>query len=251
MSLESKLQKPLDTFKKLLYFVEHIVILKVKNPMEYNTEKYKVYTWKNWMILHWMINPGLVVNELILGQKVPKVSLEDKLSDKPRYERSFVPCPHCKKLHDGRTWSTQNGTAFKNWFGLYCPNCGEIIPCIMNVFSFLILAITYPLWGWFKSSMKENRLSKQPGRYQKRDFDLEYNPYDNFNWWKTGLSWGAMMYVIMSIAFPFFSGSGIELSDLLIGLVKWTIGGLLFGYMMKLIMNKTMTKKGKITKASN
>ena len=51
---------------------------KKQNAMEFDKEKYKVYTWKNWMMLHWILNPGLAINELILGQRVPKVSLEDK-----------------------------------------------------------------------------------------------------------------------------------------------------------------------------
>ena len=120
--------------------------------MEFNKEKYKIYSWKNWMMLHWILNPGLAINELILGQRIPKISLEDKTIDKPRIERSLVPCPHCDTLHDTRTWSIQNGTAFNNWFGLYCKNCGNIIPCLTNVFSFLILALTFPFWGWFRKS---------------------------------------------------------------------------------------------------
>ena len=82
--------------------------------MEFDKDEYKVYTWENGMVLHWILNPGLAINELILGQRVPKVSLEDRASDKPMIERSFVPCPHSEKIHDGRTWSTQTGTAFKS-----------------------------------------------------------------------------------------------------------------------------------------
>ena len=85
-----------------------------------------------------MLNPGLAINELILGQRVPKIMLIDQISDKPFMERTYVPCPHCDTYHDGRTWSQQNNTAFKNWFGLYCPNCGDIIPCIRNWTSALI-----------------------------------------------------------------------------------------------------------------
>ena len=119
--------------------------IKKPNALEFNKEKYKIYTGKNWMMLHWILNPGLAVNELILGQRVPKISLEDKTIDKPKIERTLVPCPHCETLHDGRTWSTQNGTAFKNWFGLYCGNCGNTIPCLTNGFSFLILGLTFPI----------------------------------------------------------------------------------------------------------
>ncbi|MCT1530529.1 hypothetical protein M3B46_05945 [Sphingobacterium daejeonense] len=122
--------------------------------MDFDKSKYKVYTWKNWMMLHWLLNPGIMVNELILGQRVPKISLEEKTTDKQWFERSIVPCPHCETLHDGRTWSSVNGTAFKNWFGLYCNTCGNIIPCLINVFSLIILIITFPIWGWFKTALK-------------------------------------------------------------------------------------------------
>lgn len=121
----------------------------------FDESKYKIYTWKHWMILHFILNPGLAFNELILGQRIPKISLEDKTSKKPRAERSYVPCPHCDTLHDGRIWSADNGRAFKNWFGLYCPECGGIIPCVMNVTSYIILALTLPVWGWFKDDLKK------------------------------------------------------------------------------------------------
>jgi hypothetical protein len=211
--------------------------------MEFDKEKFKVYSWKNWMMLHWLLNPGLVINELILGQRIPKISLEDKISDKPRMERSFIPCPHCKTLHDGRTWSTQNRTAFKNWFGLYCTNCEKIIPCLMNAFSFILLAITFPIWGWFKKSLKANWLKKQPERYKNLDISKTPNPFEKNNWIKTGLSWGAFMFVIMSVLFPYFGNHEITLLSIVLGLVVWTLGGLLFGYTMKKFMIKTIHKK--------
>ena len=221
-----------------------------QNAMEFNKEKYKIYTWKNWMIIHWILNPGLAINELILGQRIPKISLEDKTSDKPRVERTFVPCPHCEKLHDGRTWASQNGTAFKNWFGLYCSNCGKIIPCIMNGFSFIILALTFPIWGWFKKSLKENWLKNQPERYENINIEITPNPFDKKSWIKTGLTWGTFMFLIMTFGFPYFDGQEITLKSILIGLIIWTVAGLAFGYTMKIFMNKTMNKKGKNTAAN-
>lgn len=209
--------------------------------MEYNKEKYKVYTWKNWMMLHWILNPGLAINELILGQKVPKVSLEDKTIDKPRIERTYVPCPHCKTLHDGRIWSNENETAFKNWFGLYCKDCGNTIPCLTNALSFIILAITFPIWGWFRNALKAKWLEKQPQRYENIDIESIANPFDEKNWIKTGLGWGVFMFFAMSIAFPFLSGEEISLYSLWLGLVIWTIGGLGFGYSMKVFLNKRLS----------
>lgn len=211
--------------------------------MEWNKEKYKVYTWKNAMMLHWILNPGLAINELILGQRVPKVSLEDITSDAPRSERTVVPCPHCKTLHDGRTWSAQNGTAFKNWFGLYCKNCGKTIPCLTNGLSFLILAITFPIWGWFKKGLKAKWLENQPQRYENNVIEEIQNPFDKKSWIKTGLSWGLFMFLIMTVAYPYLDGREITLKSLCLGLVIWAIGGLGFGYTMKVFMNKTVTSK--------
>ena len=213
--------------------------------MEFNNEKYKIYTWKNWKVLYWILNPGLAVNELILGQRIPKISLEDKTSEKPRLKRVLVSCPHFTKLHAGRTWPTQNGTAFKNWFGLYCSNCENIIPCLRNGFSFIILAITFPVWGWFRKSLRANWLEKQPERYRNIEIKIRLNPFDKINWKKTGLSWGGFMFIIMSFVFPYFSGQEITLKSISLGAVIWTIAGLLFGYTMKIFMNKAINKKVK------
>ncbi len=69
-------------------------IEKDKN-MNYDKTKYKIWNWKSPVILHWIINPGLVINELILGQTIPKVMLIEREGNKPFFERSFIPCPHC------------------------------------------------------------------------------------------------------------------------------------------------------------
>lgn len=215
--------------------------------MEFNKDQYKIYTWKNWMMLHWILNPGLAINELIFGQRVPKISLEDKRIEKPRIERSFVPCPHCNTLHDARTWSTENGTGFKNWFGLYCSNCGGIIPCLRNGLSFIILVVTFPIWGLFRKKMKANWLDKQAKRYENINIEHIPNPFDKKSWLKTGLIWGAFMFLLMTFVFPFFDGQEITLKTILVGLVLWTLGGLGFGYFMKTFLNK----KGATTDANS
>ena len=221
--------------------------MKKQITMEFNKEKYKVYTWKNWIMLHWILNPGLAIYELILGNRTPRVSLEDKTIDKPRIERILVPCPHCETLHDGRTWSKKNGTAFKNWFGLYCNNCGNIIPCLINIFSLIILVMTFPIWGWFKNSMKNKWLERQPKRYENIDIKHISNPFNKKSWVKTGLVWGAFMFLTMSIGLPYFEGQEITLKTILLELVIWTIGGLGYDYTIKLYVNKTISKKKNTT----
>lgn len=193
-------------------------------------------------MLHYVLNPGIAVNELFFGQRVPKVSIEDKTSEKPLIERSYVPCPNCETLHDGRTWSSQNGTAFKNWFGLYCPNCGEIIPCLINLTTLLILAITFPIWGWFRKSLKKRWLEKQPKRYKEIEIELLENPFEGYGWIKMGLSWGILTGILMLIFFPLI---GVEVfsKQFIVTIAAFVIvGGLLFGFIMKLFFEKTGTE---------
>lgn len=210
--------------------------------MKYDEEKYKIWDWKSLVILHWMINPGLVFNELILGQTIPKVMLIERKGNKPFYERSLVPCPHCGTLHNGLKWSAQNKTAFKNWYGFYCDHCGEIIPVQKNLTSLLILAITFPIWGWFKKSLKENWLKKQPERYLKLKLEISENKNSTKNWLKYGLLWALLMYVTMTFLFPLIQHEPISTTIALIGIPIWILGGLGFGYTMKVWMNRKGNK---------
>ena len=81
-------------------------------------------------------------------------------------------------------------------------------------------------------------MEKQPKRYEHIEIKHHSNQFDKKGWIKTGLSWGAFMFVIMSIGFPFIDGQEITWKSLILGLVMWTIGGLAFGYIMKLFINK-------------
>src|SRR5688500_7376547 len=112
----------------LLGYLHHsrlmILIILTRIIMKYDSSAYKVWSWKHPLMLHWIVNPGLAINELILGQRIPKVTLIEKNSRRPLAEKSFVPCPHCHTIHSGLKWTVQNKTAFGNWFGLYCDHCG-------------------------------------------------------------------------------------------------------------------------------
>jgi hypothetical protein len=114
------------------------------NPMQYDKNRFEIWELPHPLILFWVLFPALIFNELILGQRQPKVSLIDKKSDKPWAERCYIPCPHCETLNDARLWAKWNG--FGNWFGFVCPSCHQVIPCLWNIFSLAVLAITLPLW---------------------------------------------------------------------------------------------------------
>ncbi len=205
--------------------------------MEYDKTKFKIWTWKNPFMLHWMINPGIVINELILGQRIPKTILVEKNTAKTLQEKTKIPCPHCKTLHSGLKWAIKSN-AFRNWFGLYCDNCGKTIPCLTNLTSYVILGLTFPIWYWFKNSWKKSWLEKQPARYRNLDLDNVPNPFEGYAWIKQGLYWGIWMYVLMTLLFPIINGEKLTFINALIGIPIWTIGGLGFGYTMKIVNGK-------------
>ena len=209
--------------------------------MNYDKTKYKVWTWKNPMMLHWIINPGLAFNELALGQRPPKVTLIERNSNKSLVERTLIPCPHCETLHSGLKWSSQNKTAFKNWFGYYCDNCGNIIPCLRNLTSYVILGVTFPIWFWFQDKWKEKWLEKQKIRFSK-PLNLAYSEPTKSQWLLTGVVFGVFMYVLMEILFPLIEGESLTQKRLLLGIPAWLIGGVIFGLIMKWFNRKRKMK---------
>lgn len=210
--------------------------------MKYS-KKYKVYTWKDWIFLHYIINPGLAFNELIFGIRIPKIILEDQTLGKPKINGSYIPCPHCQTLHNSKTWSKKNKTALKNWFGYYCPECGEIIPCMTNLTTYLILGITYPLWIGFKKKLKQKWLKKQPKRFEHLDLSEDPAKLERFNkknWIITGLISGGTMFVLISLILPFIGlgDSPITWHKILISIPICLVAGLGFGFFMKIFLNK-------------
>jgi hypothetical protein len=207
--------------------------------MDLETTKYKVWTWRNPLMLHWILNPGLVINELILGQRIPKLTLIERDRNKTLAERSFIPCPHCNTIHSALKWSPQNKTAFKNWFGLYCDNCGKTIPCLRNLTSLILLTVTFPIWVWFKNRLKNKWLLLQKNRFSKA-LNLTTPGY---NWVSEGLSFGIMMFIFMELLInPLIDGKGYDLLNLGLGLIIWLLGGLAYGFAMKKFLFKQLSK---------
>jgi hypothetical protein len=210
--------------------------------MEKNTSidaaKYKLYTWKNLTYLHWIINPGAAVGDLLLGTRIPKVLLEEKYSEKTLMERTFVPCPHCHVVHNQMLWSSIFGTHAQNWYGLYCPSCGGIIPCHRNLFSGVVLAITFPIWGWFRHRLKANWLAKQPARCANAN-PLDIAPkHFKINPWKLSLYFGSAMLIFFVLMDGWKFGWSHALQSLWWLTMLWMIGGLAFGFTFKYLMEK-------------
>ncbi len=220
--------------------------------MEIDEKKYKIWNWRTFSFFHWIMNPGIAFNELLLGQRVPKVMLIDKESEKPLMERTYVPCPHCETIHESAVWSHKNKNVFKNWYGLYCPSCGGIIPCLLNVCSRVILAITYPLWFWRKEAARAKWIEKQ--KQKSVQLDTAVVEHKDVSWLKIGFMFGASMFVVMTIFFKVVQYTDDPQGDtvlehvwdvpfLLTSLVLWTLGGLAFGYGMKYFMGRVNKRK--------
>jgi hypothetical protein len=202
--------------------------------MEFDTTKYKVWKLPHPLLLHWVINPGLAVNELLFGQRIPKVTVIDKTSSAPLMERQYVPCPHCHAMNDGRLWSKSN--AFGHWFGYVCPECHGRIPCLWNISSLLMLALTAPVWIWFKPYAEEKWLARQKSRLAlAKAGDLP--EAKTTSWLKLGLGFGAAMFC-MTMLTRLFLQTPPTLTELGIQALVWLGAGLAFGGVMKLFLGR-------------
>jgi hypothetical protein len=206
--------------------------------MSFDPTKYKVWTWKSPIVLHWIINPFLAVNEFFFGQRVARISLIEKDSSQSLSERIFIPCPHCGTIHPGLKWSAENKTAFGNWFGLYCDQCGNVIPCVRNLMSYVLIGLTFPIWILFIKSWRKNWITKQQIKFSKPFFLNS----PKFIWYK-GLIWGAIMYVFNTILFPLFDGEEINGMRLLIGVPIYFLAGILFGLTVQAVDVKPRNSK--------
>ena len=168
--------------------------------MQYDKDRFKIHALPHPLVLHWVLNPVIMFNELIFGQRLPKVTLIDKKSDKSSMEGCYVPCPHCEKLNDSRLWA--KGNTFEHWFGFVCPSCHEIIPCLWNIFSLAILVITFPLW-YFPARFFRRRWLEREKKRLARVLERPLIQAKSINWLLIDVgSWGVstcMAYVMWVI----------------------------------------------------
>lgn len=197
--------------------------------MDFDRSIYKVRTWKSPIMLFWALNPIVAIDEFFLGRRAPKVILIGKGKGGTKKGVGYVPCPHCGTIHSGLEWSRQNHTLYKNWFGLYCKDCGKIIPCLYSVVSYVLLGLTFSIWYWFKDKWKAEWLEEQRIKFSK---PLNLDP-PTFTWWKIGLRWGAWMYVFMVLLFPLIERENITVHKLISGVVFCGTGGVAFGLWMR------------------
>jgi hypothetical protein len=111
---------------------------------------FKTYKSNHPLLLHWVLNPGLAINELVFGQRVPKECTYCKncgVSD----ANSYV---FCKKCNDFIFYG-EFKKKFGNYSGLKCPMCGDSIPCLRNYTARLILFLLWPVIAPIKYWLKK------------------------------------------------------------------------------------------------
>lgn len=204
------------------------------NPLSIDKHRFKVYGPASPWVILWRIVPIFAVNELLFGQRIPRLSLLDQSSSKPRFERQVYPCPHCGTHHDSRLWSFRKGTHLGNWFGFYCRECGGIIPGAWNYTSWLILALTSPLWFGFRKPLKQSWIRWQKKRLEGIDPEKVESPFSKQRWLWTGLLWGWATFVLVELIIgPLTGDAAISLKTFYIGIPIWTVTGLCFGLSMR------------------
>ncbi|MYF99388.1 hypothetical protein F4212_09680 [Candidatus Poribacteria bacterium] len=208
--------------------------------MQYDKDRYEIRKPPHPDVLFWVLFPVFIFNELILGQRRPKVSLIDKKSDKPWLERIRIPCPHCETLNDSRIWANRN--ALGHWFGLVCPNCHQIIPCLWNIFSLAILTVTYPLWYFPAKVCRPRWLEKEKERLENA-LKRPLIQAKNINWLLRctfgvgGFTW--MMLGVIPQVRNVLNGEEWDLILLFVSLPIYLGSGLLTGLLIRLWMNRT------------
>jgi len=212
------------------------------NPPAYKCPKCCGADFKRWQLPHplillWILNPALAFNEIILGQRLPKTQLICQECEGPLLDRAYIPCPSCGEMHLGRLASGKR--AYWNWRGIGCPSCKEPIPCIWNVFSLLVLLLTFPLWAlpyflYFRNRPLRLLFQLEDGK------PPEPKVLTKSTWVYAGAAWGSLMWISMSVV-PVLTGSGRASgwSFAFSVLPICTLGGFLFGFFMWLFLGRT------------
>jgi len=212
-------------------------------PADHDRSQYNVWALPHPLIISYVVAPPLAFNELILGQRMPKVLLIEKKSERPLVQRQWVPCPDCGAMNDGRLWA--KGNALGHWFGYVCPVCAGRIPCHWNIFSILILAISFPIWMPIRRLVEEKWLRYELSRVRR----AQEGPLVEAKLVTCLLVgtffWGGFMWVMMSLLWLLIGQ--LSWRFVLLQLPVWLTAGFLWGLAMYLLMNR----RGKPSKTEN
>src|SRR3546814_16326180 len=89
--------------------------------------------------------------------------------------------------------STRTDTLFPYTTLFRSPVCDAKIPCLWNYTSLIILALTFPIWIWFRRSAERRWHAKEKLRFSDRASN-ELPEAKQISWLKMGLGFGVMMF---------------------------------------------------------
>jgi ABC-type dipeptide/oligopeptide/nickel transport system permease component len=152
-------------------------------------------------------------------------------------------------FHASRIWSGKN--AFGNWLGWVCPSCRAEIPCLWNLTSRVLLLLTAPIWWLPIKSNKDKLIARQFRRLtqaQTASVDKDSQTRKPIHYQRVGVLWGVVMDLGFA-AYMFFAATGPHTSGwwelvgkyffwAFVGLIFWLPGGWLFGFLMKVTLDK-------------
>lgn len=199
---------------------------------------FKVSKFPDPLILHYVLNPGIAINEILLGQCVAKVTLYCQTCQLPLYERAYIPCPHCRSMNNSLLWSKRR--AFGNWLGYVCPNCRRRIPRLWNLFSIVILVIFAPVWYLPYQFFYRHNYRSRNNNSEDIDPANMWRPTRK-TWIKMGAFFGFSLWLITSLiptVIHFVNTGGFSLPLLLIEAATCSLSGLFFGGVMYLILTR-------------
>ena len=202
-----------------------------------NGLEYKVWKLPHPLLIHWVLNPGLAINELILGQRLPK---ESRIKDgpEPLNERSYVQCPSCETVHNGTLWAKSRG--FGHYNGLYCPTCEAKIPQILNLFSILILIITFPLWKPLQLLYGDKIKARSLAKVRMSEADMAAQASKPVNYVMMGVFFGAAMGAYITVTEGLRNGFASKAFT--VGIVSGAVSALVFAFVMWLVLRGKSTK---------
>jgi hypothetical protein len=66
--------------------------------------------------------------------------------------------------------------------------------------------------------------------------------YSDENWLRSGIIWGMLMFLMLEIVFPLFTGELYTFKKIMYGLLIWGLGGIFFGFVAWKFVKYTTNK---------
>lgn len=213
----------------------------MNNTIVYQDKKYNITTVGKFSI--WKVFPLIAFNELVFGLRKPKEIWTEINLKKYQEDRMFIPCKNCGALYSSKIWSNTSQLAYSNWYGLYCKNCHQIIPCVRNYFSTFILFILLPFTIFFAKKHKDKWLKKQSLRYEKYESIEAYSMYLGYYWvYKSW--WNAILISSSTFIFlPLLYKENIVWTKFFYSLLFFGILGLIAEFILSLLVKKKTNNK--------